>query len=310
MKKILVIGSSCVDIELIINRLPECGETVNEKNYCYIPGGSATNAALIFRQFNMKTAVCTALAEDSGGVRLKNYYNSHHIDSRFISRVEKSHTGLGVIIASEHASNRYVFYSGANDKLSAKDIDSAMDFNPNAVFLQLSLPYEAVIKALDICEERKIPVYCYTGHGDCFPIARRYDCVKLIVADEKTFSGLTGESFNEGEYVSNCVKLYDKFKAENIMIKMKSGNLLVYYRKFHYVITPHCEVTPRDLATSFDTLAAAAAASIIKGLEIREAAKTAVLVEEMTMIGTGSSASCPNMANVDKFIKDHGIENL
>ncbi len=310
MSKILVIGSSCVDIELIVDKMPECGETVSEKNYCYIPGGSATNSALMFRQFGFDTAICTCIAEDDGGVRLKKYYRKNGIDTRFISLAENMHTGLGVIIANEHRSNRYIFYGGANSGLSAKDVEDAMDFHPDAVFLQLSVPKDAVRMALDICERRHIPVYCYTGQGECYFPSYDYTCVELVFANEKTFADITGNTFEPSNYVINCVKLFEKTKAKNLMIRLKNGNLLLYYRRFHYVETPLCEVTPRDMATSFDTMAATAAYALSDGLSIRESAKFALLIEEMTMTGTGSSASCPNIANMEKFIRDHDIKDL
>ena len=212
-------------------------------------------------------------------------------------------------MATERESNRYVIYNGANDKLTPDDVGSALTCMPDCVFLQLSLPEETVRAALLQCERKSIPVYCYTGHGAVSPINLSLNCVKLLVSDERGCEALAGVTeFKQSSLVTNCVRLAGSFRADNYIIKLKSGTTLTYNNMLHFLYTPPCEVSPCDPATAFDTFAAAAAFKLIDGGNLDQAAQFAGIIEAMTLEGPGASESCPRSGDIESFKKAHGIE--
>ena len=70
-KRILLIGSSNIDLVANTYKIPDSGETVyDDGGVAYIPGGRGANAALAVKMLSAEPAFLTKLGADSHGQTL------------------------------------------------------------------------------------------------------------------------------------------------------------------------------------------------------------------------------------------------
>ena len=124
-KRILVVSSANLDFVQRMRRVPRAGETVTEfsSGYSYVPGGKGANSAVTFARLGNDCVFCTRLGMDGNGNRLTAIYEKEGIDTRFITRDKKLPTGLASILVGEDGANRFTVYPGANDALTAADVE-------------------------------------------------------------------------------------------------------------------------------------------------------------------------------------------
>ena len=137
-KRVLVVSSANLDFVQRMKRVPYAGETVaeDENGYDYLPGGKGANSAISFARFGADCVFACRLGKDDAAERLVSTYRSEHIDTRFIGFDEKLPTGLASVLVEENGKNRIIVYPGANNALSAEDVEDAFGCYPDAVFLQ------------------------------------------------------------------------------------------------------------------------------------------------------------------------------
>jgi ribokinase len=307
--RILVIGSANQDLILPMQYIPAGGETITEQTYVYIPGGSGTNAALMFARLGCDCVFCSRIAKDANGRYLTDFYRKNGIDTRFVSIDEKSRTGLEIIIITDTDSNRNIIYPGANSRLSKSDTEFAMTCMPDALFFHTGLPPAPLIHAVKIAKEKGIPVFVDAGHA-CpdFPL-ESLENVCIFITNQDGIYDFTGcREFNQNTYIQVCMALANRVTADFYVIKLKNGIALSYDNTFYKLHVPPCEVEIADPATAVDTFAASLVYDFIRNNRIDRACKFANIVESITLSGAGASASVPGTEKIKRFIEENNID--
>ena len=81
-KKVLVIGSSNMDLSLNVYKIPAAGETIiDDGGVAYTPGGKGANAAIALAKLGATTVFCTKLGADVHGQQLYKFYRDNGLDT-------------------------------------------------------------------------------------------------------------------------------------------------------------------------------------------------------------------------------------
>lgn len=307
-KRVLVVSSANMDFVMNMGKLPEAGRTVIEsREYSYIPGGKGANAALAFARLESDCIFCARLGTDANGQRLRNLYTESGIDTRFVSQDKKAPTGLAAIIVEENGANRIIVYPGANERLSAADVEDAMTSLPDAVFLQFEIPEKAVIAATQFAYAKKIPVFvdagpAYAGYplGELAPL-------EVISPNESETYALTGIMPSS---MDNCLRaatvLMQKVQTKYVVIKLGERGAYIHDGKYSRLITPY-ECDAVDTTAAGDAFTAAMTLEYLKTGDIVKAVKYANAVGSIVVSRMGASSSIPTAAEVSDFIKEREI---
>ena len=146
--RILTVSSANMDFVMKVGEMPGGGKTVIEtRDYSYVPGGKGANAAVALARLGADSVFCAKLGSDNHAQRLRALYVENGVDTRFIKTDRKASTGLAAIVVEDSGENRIIVYPGANMTMSDGDVEDAFTCLPDAVFLQLEIPDEAVIAA-------------------------------------------------------------------------------------------------------------------------------------------------------------------
>lgn len=307
-KRILVISSANMDFVMRMKKLPEAGQTIIEsESYSYVPGGKGANAALALSRLGADSVFCARLGYDANGKKLKELYDANGIDTRFVKLDRMNPTGLASIIVEKSGANRIIVYPGANEQLSEEDVEDAMTCLPDALFLQLEIPFESVLAASKYALKRSIPIILDAGPASTETPLESLPPLEIISPNESETLALTGIYPNDS---ANCLRaanaLLSRVQAKYVVIKLGGRGAYIHDGKFSQLL-PAYETEVVDTTAAGDSFTAALTLEYLNSHDIVRAVRYANAVGSMVVGKAGASTSLPTAAQVEEFMRQRGI---
>ena len=304
-KRILVISSANIDFVQRMRRVPYAGETVIEEElgYDYLPGGKGANSAISFARFGADCVFVCKLGHDDNARKLLSFYKAEGIDIRYIRSDEKNPTGLASVLVEDDGKNRIVVYPGANNALSADDIEEAFECCPDAVYLQFEIPDEAVIAACRIANERDIPVFIDAGPARLdYPLGElgKVEVFSPNEVETRVFTGITPAS--EESCLRAAIRLRSQVDAKYIVIKLGDKGTFIFDGSEYYVV-PAEKVTAVDTTAAGDVFTAVMTYVYLSNSNIVSAVKYATCAAAISVTRSGAAPSVPTFDEVMAFVK-------
>ena len=229
-KRILVISSANIDFVQRMRRVPYSGETVVEPGigYSYVPGGKGANSAIAFARLGADCVFACKLGKDSNGKRLAAMYAKEGIDTRYIQEDPEVPTGLASILVEENGKNRIIVYPGANMTMTPADVEEPFICCPEALYMQLEVPFDTVVEAVRRANNAGIPVFIDAG-----PASVDYDLTRL--GRLEVFSPNPIEKTNIS--IFNTINLHTQSKKVNTLLLDAPFPSLYHLIIYHYNYT-------------------------------------------------------------------------
>jgi len=100
------------------------GAKVSVDDIHFTTGGGATNAAVTFRRLGRQATatICRIGGKDAGGRTVLEDLQRERVDTRFVQRDPKLHTGYSIILLSGSGERTILSYRGASQMLDAKRV--------------------------------------------------------------------------------------------------------------------------------------------------------------------------------------------
>ncbi len=155
-KKILVVGSSNIDLVLRIPRFHRPGETITGENLVTVFGGKGANQAVAARRLGGKVHFITKIGNDHYGETYRNYLVENGFARKDILQDKKHPTGVAIIEVNPKGENRIIVSPGANGCLTGKDVARLeQPWKGVGVFVtQLEIPLATVHRSLRMAKDR------------------------------------------------------------------------------------------------------------------------------------------------------------
>lgn len=307
--RILCVGSANMDLVMKMERVPERGETlITARDYQFIPGGKGANTAVAAARLGADTLLCTKLGDDANGRVLREMYVKENISPRFIGVDKHNNTGLAGIFLESNGANRIVVYPGANNALTADDLEEAFISYPDALLMQFEIPESTIIKACRMAQERGVKVFIDAGPARSdFPL-KDLGQLEIFSPNETETLAYTGISpDNMSSTMRATVKLSVMVNAKYIVLKLGSRGAYVY-DGVNADIIPSYEVSAVDTTAAGDAFTAALTYEYIKTGDIIHSVKFANAVGALTVTRMGASSSLPTYDEVMNFVKIKQIQ--
>lgn len=192
-RKIVVVGSSNIDMSIRVSQIPKPGETVLGGNLSIAPGGKGANQAVAAIRAGGDVCFITRLGVDMFGDTLFEGLVREGVEARYILRDPEERTGTALIIVDEHGENSIAVAPGANDKLLPGDIDEKRNLIGGAgiLLMQLEIPIETVAEAARIAKANGVSVILNPAPALSIP-HQILNNVSIITPNEKEAESLTG----------------------------------------------------------------------------------------------------------------------
>src|ERR1700734_1787156 len=123
--RVVVLGSLHLDIMVHAPDRPKKGETLPGSAWGYKPGGKGGNQAVAAAQFGARASMVGRVGNDDFGKRLLSYLREAAVDAEHVRTDPEAGSGMSVAIIDAEGDYGAVIVSGANLRISNKDLEEA-----------------------------------------------------------------------------------------------------------------------------------------------------------------------------------------
>ena len=140
--RIVVVGSSNIDMVVKSERIPRGGETILGGDFVMVPGGKGANQAVCAAKLGADVTLVARIGDDVFGETSLANFHTVGVDTTYVTKDANAPSGVALIVVDAQGENAIVVAPGANNRLTPADVDRARDAisQADAVVLQLEIP--------------------------------------------------------------------------------------------------------------------------------------------------------------------------
>lgn len=155
--KVVVIGSSNIDMVAQVNHLPAPGETVGDASFMQSLGGKGANQAVAAARLGGSVTFVTSLGNDMYADILRKNFEKEGITTDYIINDTQHPTGTALIFVADSGENCIAVAPGANYSLSPDSINrfSRVIDETEIVVMQAEIPYNT-IKSIALLDRKSV----------------------------------------------------------------------------------------------------------------------------------------------------------
>ncbi|MFB3884400.1 MAG: ribokinase [Thermodesulfobacteriota bacterium] len=303
-KKILVLGSSNIDLILKIPRFHLPGETILGENLVTAFGGKGANQAIASKRQGGKVNFITKLGDDHYGQSYYQYLIRNGLDQRWILKDKKLPTGLALIELNPKGENRIIVSPGANRGLSQKDLKRFDPFwKEIRVFVtQLEIPIRTVREGLKRAKQKG--ALTLLNPSPSIPLSSDIlSWVDFLVPNEEEAQRLSGLRMRKEKDIEKIVdRLLDR-GAKNVVITLGPRGLF-FKNRTESIRMKAFQVNAVDTTAAGDAFMGALACGLADGKPIREILKFASAAGALATTKLGAQPSLPSRRGLDRFLSE------
>lgn len=101
MAKIIVVGSSSVDLVVTAARRPGAGETVLGEGFATVPGGKGANQAIAAARLGAEVTMIGRVGDDVYGQEILNNFRMNNVFNGYVEPVTHMASGTAHIVLAE-----------------------------------------------------------------------------------------------------------------------------------------------------------------------------------------------------------------
>lgn len=301
-KKILILGSSNVDVVLRIPRFHRPGETIPCQDLVTVFGGKGANQAVAAKRLGSRVNFITKLGNDHYGQSYRRYLLTNGLGPKGLLRDRNLPTGMALIEVNRKGENRIIVFPGANGSLSEMDIGRLHSLwkEINIFGTQLEIPLPAVCAGLKMAKEKGALTLLNPSPPRRLsrPILSSVD---FLVPNELEAQFLTGMKMKrDRDIVEMAERLLEK-GVRNVVITLGSRGLF-FKGGSEEIWMEAFRVNVVDTTAAGDAFMGALACSLSEGKPIREALRFANGAGALAATKLGAQPSLPSRKALRAFL--------
>ncbi len=296
-EKIIVIGSTNVDMVVKTDRHPLPGETRLGGIFFMNAGGKGANQAVAAARMGANVTFVTKVGSDIFGQQSIEGFRKENIDTNFVFVDDSSATGTALIVVNNEGENSIVVAPGANAQLLPADIDKIDAFNEAGIILiQLEIPLEtisAVVKKAKATNQRLIinPAPAQKLSEDLLK------GLFLITPNETEASLLTDITVEDDATAAEAAGILLGRGVKNVIITL--GKKGAYFQNDSLSLRIDAPaVTAIDTTAAGDTFSGALSVALTEKMSWEEAIKFSVAAASISVTRLGAQASIPYRSEI------------
>lgn len=307
--RIVVIGSTYVDMAVRCNRIPGQGQTVCGSGFSHTPTGpglnQATQAALCGCDINLISKV----GDDLFGHLVRRNLDAHNIKTGFIYTAEAKYTGIIVTLVNAEGENSACICHGANRALRPEEVSSPsveqLIAEADACLIHAALPGDTVVAAIRTATLHKTKLILDpAGTAPAAELPNEFFSVEFLIPDVHEAAELAngaGDSVHEAKLIGSDLIARG---VKCAIIKMAKRGCVVVDRNSAQHI-PAFPVELVDHTCCADAFAGALAAAIAAGDAPVEAARFASAAGALACSKFGAQESLPAKNEIIELLQQY-----
>ena len=297
MKKLVVIGSSNMDLVVSTEHFPLPGQTVMGKKFMTNFGGKGANQAVAASLLGGDVTFICKVGNDNYGRGMIEKFQKDGIDTQYVTVTDLAATGIAVITVDANGENTIVVASGANGLLTSEDIRNAEPAISQAdvLLMQLETPVEPLCTAAQMAHKKGKYVILNPAPAPKEPLpSDLLRHIDLIIPNETEATSITGVEISDLQSAERAMKALKELGAKDAMITLGEKGVLAH-EDGKVKLFPACKVQAIDTTAAGDTFCGALSVAICQGLEMKKAIAFANKAAAYTVQHEGAQCAMPHL---------------
>ncbi len=289
MAKIVVVGSSSIDLVVTSSKRPGAGETVLGESFKTVPGGKGANQAVAAARLGAEVTMIGRVGDDNFGQVILSNLKHNHVSTAYVEPVTHMESGTAHIILAE-GDNSIVVVKAANNEVTPAYIDKSVSAFEGAamVMIQQEIPVETVMHVSQVCRKLGIPLLL--NPAPARPLEEEIiENAAYITPNEHEatilFPGLS---------VSEALRKYP-----NKLFVTEGSRGVRYFDGSEEVLVPSYKVEVVDTTGAGDTFNAAFAVALAEGKPIFDSVRFANRAASLSVTKFGAQGGMPQRVEVE-----------
>jgi ribokinase len=294
--RVIVVGSYVAGLTIRADRLPVVGETLIGTEFDNGPGGKGSNQAVQARRLGSEVEMVARIGRDAFGAAADRLWAAEGVGTRFVAHDDAAPTGVGFITLDRDGANSIIVYPGANDRLTATDVDLvAGSVRPaDVVIAQQEIPEAAVARAMRL--GREAGALTILNPAPARPAAEGLLAnVDLLVPNASEARVMLGLPPTAAVQASELGARLVAMGAATVIVTLGGDGAVIVTGHGTLVISPEL-VDVVDSTGAGDAFSGTLAAMLARGMSVVEAAKFASVAGALACTAIGVIPALPTLA--------------
>ncbi len=301
--KVVVVGSSNMDLVVKSSRIPAVGETILGGDFLMVPGGKGANQAVAAAKLEACVYLVAKLGDDLFGRQSLDNFKKEGVDTTYVTLSAEAPSGVALIMVDEAGNNVIVVAPGANARLTAEDVKQAESdiASSGAVVAQLEVPLETIEFAAQLANVAGVPFVLDPAPAQRLP-PELLKIVDVLTPNETEAQILTGIEVRDEQSARAAAEELLSAGVKSVILTMGAqGFLLVDQEKVAFVTARQVEAV--DSTAAGDAFTGSLAVGMAQGKSLSEAALFANQVAALSVTKMGAQPSMPTLQEVGDFVR-------
>lgn len=292
-KKIIVVGSSNMDMVVKTDHIPVPGETVLSGSFFMNPGGKGANQAVAVARLGGEALFISKLGNDVFGKQFFQLFNDEGINTSYLLSDDDYPSGVALITVDNAGENSIVVASGANAHLKMSDLKSAQKEISEAgiVLLQLEIPLETVEFVTDYAFSKGVMVILNPAPARPLP-ASLLKKLDILTPNKNEASMIAGIDVTDMDTAMKAARIIYEKGVKTVVVTMGSLGAIVCQHGECFSVPAH-KVETVDTTAAGDVFNGALAVALSEGKGMKAAVEFACEAASFSVTRLGAQSSIP-----------------
>jgi ribokinase len=307
MNKVFVLGSINLDLNFIVDQIPESGETIKSQDFFISSGGKGANQAVAIAKQNTEVIMLGSIGNDPLSDICLSSLNEFKVKTDYVKRLNNKTCGLAGIIIHDQ-DNRIITYSGANTFHDISYLRETLDQESNVndiLISQLEIPVQVITEVFTHAKTIGLTTILNAAPAQKLP-NNLLALTDILVVNESEFKVIC-ESHNSisPHEALDLTPIFAKGVGSVVLTLGADGSR--YYSKNVKIKQNAYEVNPVDTTAAGDTFIGAFSSQLVAGFSIEESLNYASAAAALTTLKYGAQSAIPFKEEVIRFMRVHSI---
>ncbi|WKK58734.1 ribokinase [Sphingobacterium sp. BN32] len=291
--KIVVVGSTNMDMVVKTGHIPKPGETVLGGTFFMNPGGKGANQAVAVARLGGDVTFISKIGNDIFGKQSSKIFDDEGVDIGGIYAEMNSPSGIALITVDDKGENSIVVAPGANAFLNEANVQDAFDKYPQAgvLLVQLEIPMETVEAAIRYARSKQITVILNPAPMNA-AVSKLLDKIDIITPNAHEAEALSKHPISDVDSAIAAAKKIQALGVKTVIITLgEEGAILLTEDDVQHIEAPKVEAV--DSTAAGDVFNGAFAVALSEGKSLKNAVTFACRAAAIAVTKMGAQSSIP-----------------